>query len=118
MNGIPRDVDLTFLENKLLMQICVGWNELILNFESEISLTIHSSLEYQAAGENAKFYDTPRDSVQSLICSLNQKSVNVRWTMDGSLTIIFENDNIMTIYDHEKFYESYTISNGTDIIVV
>jgi len=40
MFGLPSDFDASFLEGAMVLQVCIGLHEVILNFDGDISITI------------------------------------------------------------------------------
>ena len=43
MYGLPLDTDLRFLVGSVLTQVCIGENEVLLNFEPETSIMVAAS---------------------------------------------------------------------------
>ena len=118
MFGLPRDLDLGFLIGADLIQVCIGANEVILNFFMDISITIMSKFRVRgASGPDAVFEDAP-SSAASLIEFLSDSITDVFGQQNGTLRLLFKGGGLIEIYDDSKCYESYLIKHGPDIHVV
>jgi hypothetical protein len=47
-----------------------------------------------------------------------QAVLNVGWTPNGTVSLTFEDNDLLEIYDDSANYESYTISSPAGLIVV
>jgi hypothetical protein len=118
MYGLSKDVDLKFFEQQELQQLCVGRHEVILNFASNITLTIQSrfacSTNRQLPSVNA---DLPL-SASSLLPLIGAHVVNADGGTDGTLKLTFSNGEHLLVYDDEPNYESYVITRSGETIVI
>lgn len=118
MYGLPEDIDLTFLHGKELLQVCIGLNEVILNFHGQVSITVESEFTHMArTGEVTRFQDC-RSSALALASFLGISLSTVKGAADGTLTLCFSNEEILEVYDDSKEFESYQIRIGSRLIVV
>jgi hypothetical protein len=118
MNGLPPDVDLSFLEGATLIQVSVGENDLILNFDNEAHISVESSISCAGVTGRSGHYDDFRQAVSALVADIGHKILSAKGDEDGTLRLVFETGRVLTLYDDTKFYESYHIQCGERIIVV
>jgi hypothetical protein len=118
MYGLPRDTKLGFFNAKTLLQACFGVHELILNFEGDVSVTVTSSLGCVDSSGNVQQYDDFRQVAAAALALLNRAVLSADGDEAGTLTLRFDGGGILAIYDDSKEYESYTIKNGEQMIVV
>jgi hypothetical protein len=118
MYGLPKDVNLAFFNGKTLLQACFGLHDLILNFDGDVSLTVTSSVGCMALDESIRQYDDFRQIAPVVVALLNQTILSAEGDEAGTLTLKFDGGEMLAIYDDSKEYESYTIKNGEQMIVV
>jgi hypothetical protein len=116
MYGLPRDVSLAFFEQRTLLQVCIGAHDLILNFDG-ISVTVTSSIGLSDGHVVQRYQDFPQ-AAPALVTLLNQKITSAVGKDAGTLELLFIGGLTLSIYDDSKEYESYTIKNGGQLIVV
>ena len=118
MYGLPDNINLDFLKGKELLQVCVGFNDLILNFDENIVLSITSKCRYECSVKSMDIDNYT--SSASLICSMLGKKIIDASSKDGKhLVVKFDNECQLIIYDDSEYYESYLIkgSPNGDIVV-
>jgi len=118
MYGLPRDVCLTFLHGRTLLQACFGANDLILNFDGEVSVTVTSSVGYSDRGGTHRRCAELTAAAKDIVALLNRTVLTAAGHETGSLELKFDTGEILTIYDDSAEYESYVINNGGHMIVV
>ena len=118
MYGLPTNINLDFFLEKTLLQICIGAHDLILNFDGNVSVTITSSIEFSCSKCSFQKTNDFRRIASTIAVLINQTIVSVEGNEAGTLTLKFDSGGIVTIYDDSKEYESYTIKNQKQIIVV
>ncbi len=117
MNGLPEQIDLSFLEGRELIQVCVGMFQVIFGFDDQVSISVEGCYSvHSEAGESTwKSGEKPRSDVLNL---LGANVAHVRGEADGTLTLTFSEDLSLVIFDSSKEYESYQIAKPGTIIVV
>lgn len=118
MYGLPSNVDLAFFKGKALLQVCIGAHDLILNFVGDISVTVTSSIGCTTSGGSIQQYDDFRRAAPAVITLLDHSVVLADGDEAGTLTLTFDGGGGLAIYDDSEQYESYTIKNGSKMIVV
>lgn len=120
MFGLPRDIDLTFLKDKEVQQICIGLYQVIFYLHLETSISVESKFSYQ-----------PRDSESPEVwvegCPviawhlprlLGSSIIDVQVLAKGTLRLKFSNGDELLIYDENDKYESYQITCGQRTIII
>jgi hypothetical protein len=118
MNGLPSDTQLDFFRGKTLTQACFGPYDLILNFEENISISIESSIGVSLAGEKLARLSNFGEASREILHLLNRSVEDVRWTCEGTITLIFGGGCVFQIYDDNADFESYTITSPIGLVVV
>ncbi len=118
MYGLSKDVDLGFMCGKILLQVCVGVNEIILNFDEDMSITVTANYsQIKKTGEKNDFNACP-DGAIMLVGLLHRAIKDARGSPDGTLQMVFDNGESIVLYDNSQKYESYVIKyKGKQIVV-
>jgi len=118
MYGIPTDVDLSFFSNATLQQVCIGENEVILHFDSDIMVMVTSTICVTSAdGLQTAFTDAKAGGATLLNLLGNAVRVAMAGT-DGTLKLTWKGGDILEILDTWKEFESYTVRHGESLLVV
>jgi len=118
MYGLPRDLDLSFFLEKTLLQVCVGANELILNFHDRVSITVMSSIGLALSNGVHRKYESFPEAAGIVVGLLDQTIASATAGDDGTLSLQFHGGGQVDIYDDSKQYESYTITSGDRLFVI
>ena len=118
MYGLQVGIDLSFFLGRSLTQICIGANELILNFDSDVSVTVESRIGLTSPGADTEQFDDLRASGALLVGLLERHVATVEGRPEGTLRLQFETGHILEFYDSSQAYESYQVRNGSDLIIV
>ena len=118
MYGLPKDLDLSFLKDAILLQVCIGENEVILNFDKGISITIESRFCFRSTSGNESIFEDAPSSAAFLVELLSDSITDVLGHLDGTLRLSFDTGETLSIYDDNAEYESYLIKHGEIVIVV
>ncbi len=118
MYGLPKNLSLAFFHGRTLLQVCFGAHDLILNFDGDVSITVMSSVSCKAPDGTPQRHDDFRKVAPTVLAMLDLMIVSTQGDEAGALTLRFDNGGVLVIHDDSKEYESYTISNGGQIIVV
>jgi hypothetical protein len=116
MYGLPRGIDLSFFQQKSLLQVCFGLHDLILNFD-DVSVTVTSSIGISdsATTQNCENF---LQAAGPLTALLERRVTSASGDTAGTLKLDFDNDKSLFIYDDSRKYESYTIRYADKLIVV
>jgi hypothetical protein len=104
VHGLPPEVDLSFFRGCTLLQVCIGQNEVILNFDPPATVTVVTAFllcrRIHANGE------------PGLPGLLGEQVEDVQWRPDGTLTLLFPGGQFIQLCDDSEQYESYVITHG------
>jgi len=118
MYGLPPDIDLLFLKEATLLQVCIGENEVVLGFFPQISIMVASTIRVVRPEGSMQTLEDARDAGISLSRLLGDSIQEVAGSTDGTLCLTWGSGEVVEILDTWKEFESYTIQKGDRIIVV
>jgi hypothetical protein len=118
MNGLPPNIDLSFLRGIELLQVCVGLHEVILHFTSDVSITIQGRFDHVQPSADARTDETLPSRAASLLMLIGKQVGSVSHKTSGELKLGFSGNHWLTFFDDSPQYEAYTISHGEELIVV
>jgi hypothetical protein len=114
MYGLEKNIDLSFLTNKDLLQIAVSQFQITLYFSDEVTVSIEGNFQHN----NQINTNKSPNNASSLLDLLGSKTIEVENSGDGSIKISFSNGDVLNIFDSNKEYESYQLVNRKVVIVV
>ena len=119
MYPLPKHVDLSFLVGAKLLQCCVGENELILNFDKEIRITVLSDFAVKAAGgASVVRYTRPTGGAGAVLPLLGDTVTRATATDHGGLLLAFTSGAHLELFDTSVQFESFWIQHKKTQIVV
>lgn len=117
MNNHPKDINVSFLKEMTLIQIGIGQNEIVLNFQGNeyhvVALTIESDIGVIHKNDDLKLFsddDQTHIAASAMAEFLGKDIKEVIYNEDGSLTLIFENGGSIFLYNNNTHYVSYAIT--------
>lgn len=117
MYGLPINTDLNFLIGQELIQVCIGANDLLLNFSEGCRITILSKCGLIERDKELSIENYPENA--SLICSLiGEKIADFEIINKGVLILKLNNDRYFVLYDDSDNFESYIIKSSDNEIIV
>jgi hypothetical protein len=118
MYGIPSGMDLSFFNERTLIQVCIGAHDLILNFDGGVSVAVTSSVALATSAVPYHRQDDFREAASCLVRLIDRKVESAGSEGAGTLRIRFAGDDTLYIFDDSEQYESYTIKNRERLIIV
>jgi hypothetical protein len=118
MYGLSENTDVSFFEKKVLLQVCIGFHEVILRFDPDISITAQTDIGHFSGDLCLGIYKSPVGAGPMLVRFLECTVVKAFAELPGTLGLEFSNGEGIEIYDSSPTYESYQIVHGGKIIVV
>jgi hypothetical protein len=118
MYGLPGNLELDFFRRKTLLQICIGRNDAIFNFDQSVSITVTSSVQLTSPDGNRERFENFPKAACALAGLANQIVLSARGNASGTLTLEFSDGSQLEIFDDSREFESYTIRNGEQLIIV
>jgi hypothetical protein len=119
MHRLPKDFDASVMAGRTLEQVCFNSNQIALHFDDGLSIVIESAYSHVTdptiGGHHILAIPvSTSDLMQLLQCRVSRASGDDQ----GTLTLLFENDQTLKIYDTSNEYESYTINSRGQITIV
>jgi hypothetical protein len=118
MHGLPENIDLDFFSGLAILQVCIGENELILNFESDVSILVMSELEFCSPNAVAHRSSDFREMAGFLCSLIGLKAVSATPQGRRAMQLLFDGGKSLTLHDDSENYESFVITRGKLLIVV
>lgn len=125
MNNNPKNIDVSFLKNKTLIQIAMGENEIVLKLQGDAfddgAITIESAVGIDRKGEGLQIFDDikPTHIAASAMADFLSKDIKeALYKDDGSLTLTFESGGSILLFNNEKDYVSYAIHYKNNSILI
>ncbi len=114
MHGIPVDLDITFLHNSELIQVCLSLSSLQFNFHPIGSILVEGNWELLSVEGICidHYQDTSNRSPYLLHHLLGQKIIGSEVFAPKYFALRFENGEILRVFDSSKEYESFSIQPG------
>ncbi len=104
---------------KTLEQVCFTENQVSLNFDGEVNITIESSYSYhRGASESGDRVIVIPTSESDLMKLLGYSISKVEASKDGTLSLTFTNGDLFKCFDTSPNFESYHIRRGSTEIHV
>jgi hypothetical protein len=117
MYGLPENFDASFFVGQTLEMVSFNANQLYLHFSGKITITVESTFSYQSGNTQPATIRVPVK--QSNLMQLLEHTVSkASGDRNGTLTLVFDNDDLLQCFDSSKSYESYQIKYGNRTIVV
>lgn len=118
MYRLSKEVDLSFLHGVTVLQVCIGANELIVNCDRGVRLTLLSEIAVRPPGGAVGIYSETASAAMPLVRLLHDVVVEALATDVGGLMLKFASGASLEAFDTSDQYESFWIQNGDDKIVV
>src|ERR1700744_159693 len=99
MYKLPDNIDLTFLVDRELLQVCFGLNVLILKFDESVIINIESKCRYLPSIGPIVEIDKYSQCANIICILLGYKIVEVNGYQTGELYAKFSNGDTFIIYD-------------------
>jgi hypothetical protein len=114
MNGVTDDILYKKLVDIPLQQVCFGENEIILNFDNNVRITVFVDL---IVLDNGKQIESSRSSL-TLVGLLGSHIRSVNVLGNDTLELQFASGISVRIVDESRYYESATIDIESETIII
>jgi hypothetical protein len=118
MYGVPKDLNLSFLEGKHLTQISLGEYQVIFNFHPEGSVS--AVAEWQLLGPDGAIIDQAMQNSERSHYRIHQLlgQVVTGHEVDPprSFSLQFSSGSVLRVFDSSKDHESFSIQPGNIIV--
>lgn len=114
MYGVPENLDLAFLRDAELIQVCLGLYQVQFNFFPEGSLSVMGEWELLAAdgSEIDRSVQPPRARPFEFHRLLGQRIAGSLLSPPGWIALRFERGELLRVFDSSQQYESFSIQPG------
>ncbi len=118
MREIPQDIDLSFLEQKELMQVAVGLHQTILHFTDQVSILIEGTCRYRdQTGREIDCRDS-KTSAMILVPLLGHVLTQVAKKDKKGLKLFFDEGQVIELDSDSEQFESYQIKRGDQWVLI
>jgi hypothetical protein len=118
MRGIPADLDLTFLRDAELIQVCLGMWQVQFHFEPFASIAVEG--DWELADEEGSVIDRSSDTVRQqpfhLHLLLQRIVVGAEVSAPLSFVLRFSGGLILKVFVRSDGYESFSIQPGNIVV--
>ncbi len=114
----PAEGELNFLLGLPLFQVCMGANEVILNFDDDVSITVEATISFRDTSGNETTYSNLPSAAPALVKLL---SSNIDWLSmegNGTLSLRFVTGSTLVIHNDSEMFESYHVKRAGEVYVV
>lgn len=112
MYPLPHDTDLSFLVGSELLQVCVGLNEVILNFDRDVRITMLTHFAVETLPSGLVRYENSITGGPALLFLLHEQIVAASATDEGDLIVTFRTGARLLVYDTSNQFESFYVAKG------
>lgn len=120
MYGLKKEIDLSFLTGRELIQVAIGSFQVQFHFDEDVSVYVEAEFRY-FDGQQEWIWKQEPSSPQvagRTVAMLGASIISFERSEDGTLALTFSNRHRLTILDSFREYESYQITRpGHNIIV-
>lgn len=113
MFGLPADFDGSFLVGLTLEMVCFNENQMYLHFSANTMITVESGYSYNS--EEIREIPVRESNLMRLLGSSVSRAYG---DASGTLSLVFDREQVLRIYDISKQYESYSISHAGKVTIV
>jgi len=119
MYGLPKNIDLSFLNGREVVQIAIGIFQVQFGFDEDAAIYVHSQFSHFDGHQDWTWTPDPsKVPVAARALSLLGATVeSVQTHEDGTLILSFVNGHRLTLINNKE-YESYDIRRPGETITV
>jgi hypothetical protein len=120
MYGLKREIDLSFLTGRELIQVAIGSFQVQFRFDEDVAVSVEAEFRY-FDGEQEWIWQQETSSPQTAartVAMLGASITSFETNESGTLALAFSNGHRLTILDSFKEYESYDMTRPGHTIIV
>jgi len=120
MYGLKKEIDLSFLTRRELIQLAIGVYQVQFGFDEDVRISVESEFRYFDGQTEWIWRREPGSSSTAAraVALLGATIESFESNIDGTLTLAFSNQHRLTILDSSKEYESHDITRPGRTIIV
>jgi Family of unknown function (DUF6188) len=120
MYGLKKEIDLSFLTGRELIQVAIGSFQVQFHFDEDVAVSVEAEFRY-FDGQDERIWRQEPSSAQvaaRTVAILGARVTSFETNENGTLVLTFSNGHRLTIRDSFKEYESYDITRPGQTIIV
>jgi len=120
MYGLRKEIDLSFLTGRELIQVAIGSFQVQFHFDEDVTVSVEAEFCY-FDGQDEWIWQQKPSSPQiaaRTVAMLGASITSLETNENGTLALTFSNGHRLTILDSFKEYESYDITRPGQTIIV
>jgi hypothetical protein len=120
MYGLKKDIDLSFLNGREVIQVAIGVYQTQFGFDEDVTIYVHSQFSY-FDGRDEWIWKPEGGAAQIAARTLSLLGTTIQsfeGQENGTLSLVFSNGQRLTIFDNSTEYESYDITRPGSTVVV
>ena len=118
MYEIPSNFDFSFMKDRVLLQLGIGQNEIILNFDNDIRILIEVPIKLKSPNEKVVICDAHGADCIGLPAVLGRHVTECKMINSKAIKILFEDGTLLELEDKKERYESFSIKQGENFLLV
>ena len=119
MYGLDDKADLSFLNSKEVLQVCIGSHATILNFADDVSIVIEAKCQFSdRIGPVMDLAASQPAGMANLTVLVGQTVKSWAVLAESDLRLEFSDGAKLTIFDSESGYESFSVTSKERSFVV
>jgi hypothetical protein len=120
MYGLNKDINLSFLNRREVLQVAIGVYQIIFGLDEEVKISVQAQFTY-FDGKTESVWKPEPGSAQiaaRTVALLGTTIEKFESHENGTLALMFSNGHRLTVLDSSREYESYDITRPGQTIVV
>ena len=120
MYGLKKEIDLSFLTGRELIQVAIGSFQVQFHFDEDVAVSVEGEFRYFDGQQEWIWRQQPSLAhvAARTVAMLGASITSFEGSENGTLSITFSNGHRLTILDSSKEYESYDITRPGQTIIV
>ena len=120
MYGLKKEINLSFLNGRELIQVAVGLYQTIFRFDEDLVISVEGEFRYFDGQAEWTWRPEPGSSLIAArtVALLGTTIESLESNANGTLSLTFSNGQRLTLADSSREYESYQITRPGETIVV
>lgn len=117
MYNIPENYNFDIFKGRIIQQVCYSINNIVISFDLELSIMFNTELKIKFEGKMYEYSNIYPINHDYLLLNLLEKTVN-KIVVEGDELLIILCDSTVVILYNNPHYESFSIMNGEDTLIV
>lgn len=118
MHGLATDADVRFLRLAEFESLTVSRHEVVLHLFPRISINVTAFVRLVSPDGEELISEESLQIARAMLSLVGSTVADVSIVPSGTLRSTWSSGHVLDLIDSEEHYESYTIQNGDQVIVV